>query len=114
MRWLGCWSPRPTASCCAAASSSIPATRGRGYERGRLRLVYEANPLAFLVEQAGGARRTASPASSTSRPRALHQRVPLIFGSRDKVERVVALHMAGVPQRRSSAPLFGARGLFRS
>ena len=49
------WSPKPTGSCRAAASTSIPATTGRRYREGRLRLLYEAYPLAFLVECAGGA-----------------------------------------------------------
>ena len=58
-------------------------------------------------------RRTASPASSTSRRLASTSACRSIFGSRDKVERVVELHMAGVPQA-GQRPLFGARGLFRS
>ena len=46
-------------------------------------------------------------------PQALHQRVPLIFGSPEKVARVVRMHMEGVPQA-GQRPLFGNRGLFRS
>ncbi len=49
------WSPTPTASSCAAACFSIRGDDRKGYGRGRLRLVYEANPIALLIEQAGGA-----------------------------------------------------------
>jgi len=46
-------------------------------------------------------------------PYSPHQRVPLIFGSADKVRRVVDLHVSGVPQA-GQRPLFAARGLFKS
>src|ERR1051325_11855199 len=59
---------------------------------GKLRLLYEANPMAFIVEQAGGA-------ATTGRERILelkaanpHQRVPVILGSRNEVERVTGYH----------------------
>lgn len=66
-------------------------TRAKG---GRLRLLYEANPMAMIVEQAGGWPAPAGSASSMSCPKTLHQRVPVILGSREEVERVEALHRA--------------------
>ncbi|MGQ9859786.1 MAG: class 1 fructose-bisphosphatase [Thermodesulfobacteriota bacterium] len=53
---------------------------------GKLRLMYEANPLAFVVEQAGGAASTGYERILEIHPRELHQRVPLIIGSRKDVE----------------------------
>jgi fructose-1,6-bisphosphatase I len=59
---------------------------------GKLRLMYEANPMAFIVEQAGGAASTGRERILDLQPRALHQRVPVVLGSRHEVERVVAYH----------------------
>jgi len=59
---------------------------------GRLRLMYEANPMAFIVEQAGGAATTGRERILDMQPTALHQRVPVILGSRNEVERVASYH----------------------
>lgn len=59
---------------------------------GRLRLLYEANPMAFLIEQAGGAASTGYERILDIKPTALHQRVPVILGARHEVERVVNYH----------------------
>jgi fructose-1,6-bisphosphatase I len=53
--------------------------------KGKLRLLYEAAPLAMVVEQAGGAGSTGSERILDIQPTSLHQRVPLIIGSRDDV-----------------------------
>ena len=63
-----------------------PEDSRRGYESGRLRLVYEANPISFLVEQAGGVATDGEQDILDIQPTDLHQRVPLIFGSADEVE----------------------------
>ncbi len=63
-----------------------PEDNRRGYESGRLRLVYEANPISFLVEQAGGLATDGEQDILDIQPTDLHQRVPLIFGSADEVE----------------------------
>jgi len=52
---------------------------------GRLRLMYEANPMAFLVEQAGGAATTGTQRMLEVTPTGLHQRVPVILGSKNEV-----------------------------
>ncbi|HJW25389.1 MAG TPA: class 1 fructose-bisphosphatase [Rhodocyclaceae bacterium] len=63
------------------------------YDRGgKLRLMYEANPMAFLVEQAGGAATTGRQRILDLQPQKLHQRVPVILGSRNEVERVASYH----------------------
>ena len=59
---------------------------------GKLRLMYEANPMAMLVEQAGGAASTGFERILDVQPEELHQRVPVILGSRAEVERLVAFH----------------------
>ena len=55
---------------------------------GKLRLLYEANPMAAVVEQAGGAASAGSERILEVKPRKIHQRVPVILGSKDEVERV--------------------------
>ena len=59
---------------------------------GRLRLMYEANPMAFLVEQAGGAASTGRAPLMDIMPTALHQRVPVFIGSKHEVETAVRYH----------------------
>ncbi len=90
-----------------------PADARKGYAQGRLRLVYEANPIAFLMEEAGGAATDGENRILTLKPAHLHARTPLVFGSRDKVERVARHYSAPhhIPDR---APLFGHRGLLRA
>ena len=61
---------------------------------GKLRLMYEANPMAFLVEQAGGAATTGRQRILDIAPDGLHQRVPVILGSKNEVDRVTAYHVA--------------------
>lgn len=56
--------------------------------KGKLRLVYECNPLAFIIEQAGGKASTGSKRIMEVVPTTLHQRSPLFIGSRDMVEKV--------------------------
>jgi len=61
---------------------------------GKLRLMYEANPMAFLVEQAGGAATTGRQRILDIVPTHLHQRVPVILGSKNEVDRVTGYHAA--------------------
>src|SRR5262249_5485373 len=82
---------------------------------GRLRLLYEANPIAFLIEQAGGLASTGRERLLDVRPTDLHQRIPLIFGSRDEVERIERYHteLLGEPYAQWN-PLYGLRGLYHA
>ncbi|MGV8841814.1 MAG: class 1 fructose-bisphosphatase [Pseudomonas sp.] len=59
---------------------------------GKLRLMYEANPMAFIVEQAGGAATDGEQRILDIQPTSLHQRVPVFLGSKEEVERVTAYH----------------------
>jgi fructose-1,6-bisphosphatase I / sedoheptulose-1,7-bisphosphatase len=79
---------------------------------GRLRLLYEANPIGFLIEQAGGRASTGRQPVLDVKPSALHQRIGLIFGSRNEVERIERYHQEP-QQREEREPLFAARSLFR-
>ena len=86
-----------------------PADARPGYARGRLRLVYECAPIAFIVERAGGRATDGVNPILDKVPASLHERTPFVFGSAEKVARVAAYH--DLPER-EVAPLFGTRGLF--
>jgi fructose-1,6-bisphosphatase len=80
---------------------------------GRLRLLYEASPMAMIVEQAGGLASTGRARILDVVPRELHERVPVILGSRLEVERLTryhACHDDGL-DRPYTSPLFNARSL---
>jgi fructose-1,6-bisphosphatase I len=74
-----------------------PADRKDPGKPGRLRLMYEANPMAFLVEQAGGAASTGRERLLDVQPQQLHQRVPVFLGSRHEVEMAVRYHLESAP-----------------
>jgi fructose-1,6-bisphosphatase I len=59
---------------------------------GKLRLMYEANPMSFLVEQAGGASTNGLSRIMDLQPSQLHERVSVVLGSKNEVERVTAYH----------------------
>jgi len=83
---------------------------------GRLRLLYEANPVAWLIEQAGGRAGTGRERLLDVVPAELHQRVPVVFGCRDEVERIERYHHehdCGADKPYVS-PLFNERSLFRA
>ncbi len=60
---------------------------------GKLRLMYEANPMAFIVEQAGGTATTGRQRIMGVQPSALHQRVPVFLGSRNEVNLATRYHL---------------------
>jgi fructose-1,6-bisphosphatase I/sedoheptulose-1,7-bisphosphatase len=80
---------------------------------GRLRLLCEANPIGFIMEQAGGRASTGRQPSLKVQPASLHQRIGFVFGSKNEVERIERYHQE--PAGRSAGnPLFAERGLFRN
>jgi fructose-1,6-bisphosphatase len=82
---------------------------------GRLRLLYEANPIGMVVEQAGGLASTGRGRILEATPQALHERVALIMGSRNEVARIERYHRdydSGQDEPYSS-PLFNERSLYR-
>ena len=59
---------------------------------GKLRLMYEANPMGWLIEQAGGAATNGRQRILDIQPTQLHERVSVILGSKNEVERVTSYH----------------------
>ena len=78
---------------------------------GRLRVLYETNPISFLIEQAGGMASTGHARAMEVQPTALHQRIGYVFGSKEEVARIERYHHED-PADQYSSPLFGRRGLF--
>ncbi|HEX9049077.1 MAG TPA: class 1 fructose-bisphosphatase [Anaeromyxobacter sp.] len=94
----------------AADGGAVPATGGAS-----LRLVYEANPVALLVEHAGGGASTGRGRVLELVPRDLAERAPVILGPAREVERIVSYHADpdGSRDRPYTSPLFNARSLLR-
>ena len=83
---------------------------------GRLRLMYEASPIAMLIEQAGGAASTGRRRLLDLQPEQLHQRVPVILGSKNEVQRIARYHAEYErgDDKPFVSPLFNERSLFRA
>jgi len=113
MRWIASMVAEAHRVLSRGGIYLYPADIRNGYSQGRLRLIYEANPIAWLIEQAGGAASTGHRRILDVQPRSLHQRIPLLFGSREEVARLDRYHLEPHPIGERS-PLFGRRGLFRS
>jgi fructose-1,6-bisphosphatase I/sedoheptulose-1,7-bisphosphatase len=79
---------------------------------GRLRLLYEANPVGMIMEQAGGRASTGELPMMDVQPTSLHQRIGFVFGSKNEVERIERYHREPV-QVELTNPLFAERSLFR-
>jgi len=90
-----------------------PRDAREGSRSGKLRLLYEANPIGMVIEQAGGRASTGFGPVLEVAPAALHERTGFVFGSRREVERIEQYHR-DYNERPYDAPLFGARGLFRA
>lgn len=90
-----------------------PGDRRPAYRDGRLRLVYEANPVALLMTQSGGAASNGLLPILDVVPDSLYQRTPLIFGSVEAVDSVARYRAASGPVGERS-PLFTQRGLLRT
>ena len=90
-----------------------PRDRKEPARAGRLRLLYEANPIGFLIEQAGGRASDGRVPILEVLPSQLHQRVPFVFGSREEVELIESYHGDEAGPSELDVPLFQIRGLFR-
>lgn len=113
MRWLASL----VAECHRILSRGgvflYPSDARKGYAEGRLRLVYEVNPIAFIIEQAGGAGTTGTKRLLEIEPRGIHQRSPMIFGSRREIARV-GRYFEQTRMHAERSQLFNKRGLFRA
>lgn len=113
MRWIASMVAEAHRILTRGGIYLYPADARKGYRSGRLRLLYEANPIAFVMEQAGAAASTGHISILDCMPSMLHERVPLVFGSRDEVERLEFYHIDPYPIGERS-PLFARRGLFHA
>ncbi len=114
MRWIGSLVAEALRILVRGGVFLYPADARPGYREGRLRLLYEAHPMALVMEWAGGAATTGRRRILELSARTPHQRVPLIMGSLRGVRDVAAIHEGIEPMfDNSDAPLFARRGLFR-
>jgi fructose-1,6-bisphosphatase I len=109
-RWLGSMVADAYRVLIRGGVYLYPGDQRRDYRHGRLRLIYEANPVAMLIEQAGGAATDGRNPILDLVPTAIHQRIPLVFGSADEVRRVAQAYEA---KTTAELPLFKTRSLFR-
>ncbi|GGX20721.1 class 1 fructose-bisphosphatase [Undibacterium macrobrachii] len=72
-----------------------PADKREPDKAGKLRLMYEANPMSMIVEQAGGASTDGKQRMLDIQPSALHQRVPVFLGSKNEVDLITRYHLEG-------------------
>lgn len=92
MRWVACMVGDVHRILCRGGIFLYPYDLKDPKKAGRLRLMYEANPMSMLIEQAGGASTTGRVRILEIEPTDLHQRVPVIIGSKNEVERVTSYH----------------------
>jgi fructose-1,6-bisphosphatase I len=112
MRWIASMVAEAHRILMRGGVYVYPGDSRSGYRAGRLRLVYEGNPIGMVMEQAGGLASTGRARILDCVPNALHARVPLLFGSRDEIDRLQRYHADPHPLGEQS-PLFSRRGLFR-
>ncbi|WP_151722205.1 class 1 fructose-bisphosphatase [Acinetobacter ursingii] len=92
MRWVACMVGDIHRILCRGGIFLYPYDLKDPKKAGRLRLMYEANPMSMLIEQAGGASTTGRVRILDIQPTELHQRVPVIIGSKQEVELVTSYH----------------------
>ena len=113
MRWIGSLVAESLRILVRGGVFLYPADARPGYREGRLRLLYEAHPMALVMEWAGGAATTGRRRILELGAKTPHQRVPLIMGSVRGVRDVTTIHEGVEPMfDHSDAPLFARRGLF--
>lgn len=92
MRWVACMVGDIHRILCRSGIFMYPYDLKDPKKAGRLRLMYEANPMSMLIEQAGGASTTGRVRILDIQPNDLHQRVPVIIGSKNEVDLVTGYH----------------------
>ena len=92
MRWVACMVGDIHRILCRTGIFMYPYDTKDPQKAGRLRLMYEANPMSMLMEQAGGASTTGRLRILDIQPTDLHQRVPVIIGSKNEVDLVTKYH----------------------
>lgn len=94
MRWIGSLVAEVYRILMRGGVFLYPSDARKGYGDGRLRLLYEAHPMAFIVEQAGGGASTGRQRILDLAPDGIHQRIPLVVGSLGKVRRIEQIYAA--------------------
>ncbi|MDV2467933.1 class 1 fructose-bisphosphatase [Acinetobacter chinensis] len=92
MRWVACMVGDIHRILCRSGIFMYPYDTKDPQKAGRLRLMYEANPMSMLMEQAGGSSTTGRVRIMDIQPSELHQRVPVVIGSKNEVELVTSYH----------------------
>ncbi|MDR0934051.1 MAG: class 1 fructose-bisphosphatase [Burkholderiaceae bacterium] len=92
MRWVGSMVTDMHRILNRGGIFMYPADTRNPSQAGRIRLLYEANPMAFIVEQAGGAATDGHNRLMDIQPKRLHQRVPVFLGSKNEVARITRYH----------------------
>ncbi|MEC7297186.1 MAG: class 1 fructose-bisphosphatase [Pseudomonadota bacterium] len=91
-RWVGSLVAETHRILTRGGTFLYPSDSRKGYENGRLRMVYEVGPMAYLVEQAGGKATDGVTPIMDLTAEQLHERRPFVFGSAEEVDRITALH----------------------
>jgi len=94
MRWVASMVADVHRILCRGGVFMYPWDQREPEKPGKLRLMYEANPMAFLVEQAGGAATNGKQRILDVQPGKLHERVAVVLGSKNEVERVTGYHLS--------------------
>ncbi|MGK0498648.1 MAG: fructose-1,6-bisphosphatase I [Oceanicoccus sp.] len=92
MRWVAAMAADVHRIMCRGGLFTYPWDKREPNKAGKLRLMYEANPMSFLVEQAGGSAWTDKQAIMDVQPEHIHQRVPVILGAKNEVTACLKYH----------------------
>jgi fructose-1,6-bisphosphatase I len=92
MRWIAAMVAEVHRILCRGGLFAYPWDSREAEKPGKLRLMYEANPMSLLIEQAGGSACTDSGDILDIQPEHIHQRVPVILGARNEVARCLSYH----------------------
>src|SRR3954464_8115382 len=95
MRWIASMVADVHRILCRGGIFMYPWDKREPEKAGKLRLMYEANPMAWLIEQAGGAASNGRERILDLQPKKLHERVSVVLGSKNEVERVTRYHLEG-------------------
>ena len=93
MRWVAAMVADVHRILCRGGVFMYPWDKREPHKAGKLRLMYEANPMSWLIEQAGGASTNCRQRIMEIQPTELHQRVSVVLGSKNEVERVTRYHL---------------------
>ncbi|MES2974252.1 MAG: class 1 fructose-bisphosphatase [Pseudomonadota bacterium] len=111
MRWIASMVAEAHRILMRGGVFMYPRDSGEPDRAGRVRLLYEANPIGMVMEQAGGRASTGRQPVLDVQPSSLHQRIGLVFGSKNEVERIERYHAEPAAAARDDS-LFMERSLF--